>query len=390
MQMPVHRQLEKRGAEMENVRDDVPLLAKTLALLKQRVNGMSQQRLHETIKEHYQTLGLMDEEGQWASQKLTLISNQLLPESVSLTDVLAFIETIGNNLKKNNYLVPFFKSLEHAHFVVLSERFREEGDKVIPDVVGYAMMLEKLSTACADDYRIFQECFHLLSGYMGRKEYFRQLTFFTKIKLLSVERPIRARFACHEKGRVPPTSGKLAISINVLEATIADWIQGNAGNARAGLILAKNHCGLKKIDPRTGAGPTAFSSDGKTIERAYPFPLEWASLYQAWNMCFCTRFEQFPYFISKLLIPSVSGYFDKPREYIHHRVIALYFTLIFTGRYLMLTKKRGKPTFNWHDRELMLHWGNVNEKCSREYGKLVADAKSHKLSPLPKEHLHGE
>jgi hypothetical protein len=122
------------------------------------------------------------------------------------------------------------------------------------------------------------ECFHLLSGSLGRKEYFRQLTFFSKVKLLSVEKPVRARFAYYEKGRVPPTSGKLAITVNILEATITDWIRGNAGNARAGLMLAKNRCGLRKTDPRTGAGPTVFSRDGKTIERAYPFPLQWASL----------------------------------------------------------------------------------------------------------------
>jgi hypothetical protein len=43
----------------------------------------------------------------------------------------------------------------------------------------------------------------------------------------------------------------------------------------------------------------------------------------------------------------------------------------------MLANKRGKPALDWHDRELMLHWGNVNEMCAKEYSKLVADAKSH-------------
>jgi hypothetical protein len=362
-------------ALMKNAIDDVPMLAKIVTLLTQEADMLTQQRIYMTMKEHYQTLGLMDGDGQWVSPELALISHQLLPSSVSLADVHAFLHKIGINLAKNQYFVRFANSLGSVRLTVLPEKIRQDRNKVIPDVVCYAMMLENLSAACANDYRIFQECFRLLSGALGREQYFRNLTFFTKLKLLSVETPLRARFACHEKGRVPPTSGRLSISINILEATCADWIQGNAGNASAGLVLARNHCGLKLTDPRTGAGPTVFSRDGRTIERAYPFPLEWASLYQTWNMCFCARFRQFPYFVSKLLIPSVSGYFDRPKEYIHHRVIALYFTLIFVARHLMLADKLGKPALDWHDRELMSYWGNINAECAREYSRLVANAR---------------
>jgi hypothetical protein len=258
---------------MTNARDDVPVLAKILALLKQKVDGMPQQKIHETIEEHYQTLGLMDERGQWASQNLALISNQLLPDSVSLSDVLAFIDAIGKNLKKNDYLVPFFKSLENAHFVVLSERFREEGDKVIPDVVCYAMMLENLSTACADDYRIFQECFHLLSDSRGRREYFRQLTFFTKVKLLSVEKPVRTRFACNEKRRVPPTSGRLAVSINILEATITDWTREMPVTPERAWYLQEITAVLRRLIPKRGLGQR-FSRGTERLSKG-PIPSPW-------------------------------------------------------------------------------------------------------------------
>jgi hypothetical protein len=361
---------------MDNAGKTVPALEKIVSLLKQNVAGMSQQTISATIRKHYRILSLLDETDHWTSKRLASISNQLIPESISLANVFSFIDTMGNNLRKDEYLAPFFKSLENAHFSFLVSKYSEEGDSVIPDVMCYAMMLENLSNACADDPQVYQECFQLLSGATARRELFSQLSFFSKVKLLSVEKVVRDSYlASHKNKNVSPKAGKSFVSLNILEATFTDFVQGNTGNAKAGLILARHPCGLKKTDPKTGAGPTVFSQDKKVIEKAYPFPLEWASLYQSWNMCFCTRFPAFPYIISKLFIPSVSGYFEKPKQYIYRRVIALYFTLHFAARFYLSEKRNGRTVMNWRDTQLWMHWGRINEICAHRFSQLGAGGK---------------
>ncbi len=112
--------------------------------------------------------------------------------------------------------------------------------------------------------------------------------------------PIKKYLACHKTRVIKPTSGGTAVAINILEATWTDYKTGCKDNAKAGWVLAKNKCGVEKYDPRTGVGPSGWSKDGKVIERVYPFPTEWASLYQTWNICFVTRFEDFLYVMPKL------------------------------------------------------------------------------------------
>ena len=72
-------------------------------------------------------------------------------------------------------------------------------------------------------------------------------------------------------------------------------------------------------DIRTGAGPTRFSEDGQRIEFRPPLPRQWADLYQTWNMAFISKYPDFPFFMAKLLIPSVSGYQGRPENYLYPR-----------------------------------------------------------------------
>ena len=103
-----------------------------------------------------------------------------------------------------------------------------------------------------------------------------------------------------------------------MEAVLTDEEDGLVENAETGEILAK-YTHTAEYDNRTGSGPCQFSSNFKIMECSMPLPLEWADLYSTWNLAFVSNFQDFVYFLPKLLIPSVSGYQSYPTSYIWSR-----------------------------------------------------------------------
>merc|ERR1719228_481679 len=106
-----------------------------------------------------------------------------------------------------------------------------------------------------------------------------------------------------------------------------DFLEQRLDNALAGKTLVLNRPGLEE-DKRTMAGPTEISENGQMIEFSPPLPSLWADLYETWNMAFVTRYEDWPYFLVKLLIPSVSDYHDYPEGYLYPSATALYAYII--------------------------------------------------------------
>ena len=361
---------------MNHTAEDVSSVEYIGKLIKSKLCNLQQKQLYAIMKKHLKTLCLIDGTDNWASTKLSAVAGVLLPVDITLKQVDEFIDRIIENLKKNQYLTAFFKSLGFNKFKKLTDKFNQEGDQVIPDVIGYALVLENLVNVCANDYLMYEECFNIFTKARKQRSFLKLMPLFAKVKFLSIENVVRDTYLINHKTKVvPPTSGKISVPMNILEATIADLARGNVGNAKAGLVLSGHRCGQKKNDPLTGAGPTVFSKDGKAVERVFPLPKNWASLYQTWNMDFCMGFGNFPYVITKLLIPRVSGYFDKPKEYIYHRVIALYITLNFLGFELINDTQSRKKRIDWYDRELMLHWGIINKQSADIYALLVKQAK---------------
>ena len=75
-----------------------------------------------------------------------------------------------------------------------------------------------------------------------------------------------------------------------------------------GKSLAKHKPGQSN-DTRTQQGETRISEDGQKLEFRPPLPRQWNDLYSTWNLAFVTNTEltpAWPYFMVKLLIPSVS------------------------------------------------------------------------------------
>ena len=241
---------------------------------------------------------------------------------------------------------------------------------MIPDVTIFAMVLEKLTQEASRDWRFF----HVLDERWRR--YNNILTTLVKnmhdprkfdlVKFISVKEFWRRSFIVLDEGKADATFVGNELSLNILEAVKEDLRLGNADNAQGGTTLAKHSCGRRRFDNRTKSGPTKISSNGQLIECRPPLPLEWADLYSVWNIAFVTLFKDWPYFVAKLLIPSVSGYQTKPEAYIHIRAIALHTFINFRVNY----KKYQR--LDWSDERLTKDLGRVNKKSGDDYIRKLA------------------
>lgn len=202
-----------------------------------------------------------------------------------------------------------------------------------------------------------------------------QLPFFHKLKLKSIEPFMRkAYIEARRDNNLDYKFGHYSVSLKIWEAIIFDYLNGFESNAYAGKVLAKNKCGDKASDEILKTGPSVFTKDLKIIEQNFPSPLEWANLYSVWNMSFVSNFEDFPFVVTKLLIPQVSGYQDKPNQYLYSRVIALYLRLNFKIFNENSEFKLGK-NFKFKLKEFTEEFGLFNEASAFEYQKLVDDLK---------------
>ena len=119
------------------------------------------------------------------------------------------------------------------------------------------------------------------------------------------------------------------------------------------------------------AGPTKLSKNGKIIEYWPPLPKQWADLYTTWNLAYVTRYNAWPYYFAKLLIPSVSGYHEKPEGYLYPRVTALYAHIIYAMT--VYYKGHDGPKIDWTD-ALTHSWGRSNRENARDYQKQLNQA----------------
>ena len=233
---------------------------------------------------------------------------------------------MADNALKNPYIVAFINQLKPTDYPKIKYHIEREGQRVVPDVITLALVLENLTKLWLNDWKLFYACHNFLK----KENNFKKITSnydkesFDFAKILSVQEAVDRRLEMIKSGNVDPIYPDNSLIVNILEAVGEDNRIGNHDNALAGTTLAKYPCGSEKFDPQTGAGPTMLSSNGQSVTCRPPLPLDWANLYSAWMVAFMTKYEEFPYYLPKLLIPSVSGYQYKPEDYLANRAIALY------------------------------------------------------------------
>jgi len=327
------------------------------------------------MKSHFMQLKLLDADGNWAHPKLAAIGDQLMPK-VTVADLEGLIDEMAKNAADNPYLHDFLKTAQGKEFKELYRNVRASGDDVLPGVAAYAMVLQNITVAQRDDFEVLAACHEVWSKAREDLDSSKHFGMFERVKLASVEKPIRMIIDAHESGEVDPKMFRLLLPLNIMEAVAVDAVNGRWGNAKTGWVLATHPPGSSTNDA-TGAGPAQFGEDGKGIELNMPLAKEWADLYSAWNLGFVSHYSYFPYVFAKLLIPEVNDYEDTPAEYIYDRAMALYTHLNFS----LFGRAYGPisvDSFDWSSEKLTRLFGEVNAKSAADY-----EAKVDELDPGP-------
>jgi len=123
-------------------------------------------------------------------------------------------------------------------------------------------------------------------------------------------------------------------------------------------------------------GYASLSADKKKIVLRISLQKKWNDLYSTWNMAFVSQFKTWPFFLVKLLVPSVFDYTDHPGEYIYRRALALYTHIhyVFLGK--KHYEKTGEENINWRLKEIPDLWGRVNRSSSKDYQDRVNKIKA--------------
>ena len=335
--------------------------------VKSTLTPISSRQFLAMMKAFYQRGRLMNDQGTFEIEELAAISEELLPETMKMAQVNDFIDEIASHIEDNPYVMEFLTEALQASFPSLESIYSKEGAEVIPKIVAWAMVLEKVTKAQLDH----PELIGIMSDYWiaERKRQginFRKMGFFGAVKLVSMEEPIQQIATFHSIGEVDPKFLRGMLPLNIGEAITADWVMGYHDNALAGWPLLKNSPG-QKFHPLLGTGPATFTSDGKRMEVRLPLPKQWADLYQGWNLAFISQIEDYLYWLPKLLIPQVSHYQDCPEEYIYRRALALYIAKHFTLFGSRQDQVKGVPFSNWADQDLTRLWGKINRRAAKKY-----------------------
>jgi hypothetical protein len=337
-------------------------------LIKNALENWSAQKTKELMTVHYITYRLMDQDGEWVSQELKEHTRALLPDDMNEQAVFLFVDEMAENARTNPCLLEFLSRAWGMRFERLQQKVAEEGGKVFREVITHALVLERLVRVMGEDVRVLHSVRDIWWKARFTSNVKQYLTWFEKAKIASVEGPIIGKFLEFHAGKtIPADFMRWTLSVNIMEAVAQDLIVGNRDNAYAGWILATHRPGIKSKDPKTGQGPAHWSSDKKAVCLAPPLPLEWADLYQTWNLAFCAQFPTFPYVITKLLIPCVSAYRKEPEAYLYHRVLALFAYLNYASLWRADRYVNGLGGPSWGDKGLQKLWGMVNADSARQY-----------------------
>lgn len=119
------------------------------------------------------------------------------------------------------------------------------------------------------------------------------------------------------------------------------------------------------FDNRTGSGPSGLAHDGQQVVCRLPLGVQWADLYTTWVLAFTSQADDFPYFLTPLLVPSVNGYHHDyhPDLFFHRRAIALAPFLSFS----MNRPNKKYLDLDWSDHTFTQDWGRVNKRSAENY-----------------------
>lgn len=352
-------------------RDDIPVAMRIAEHIKEVITGLRRDRIAELIRQHLGQLRLIDGTGRWQAEQLAAISDWLLGEDLDTGDALELVDEVARCAGANPYLAEFLSRAKGETFDRLYHKIRTEGATVLPSVVTYALLLERLTQAMRNDWRLIQACREIWLRARDAEDMKSQLIVFERAKVLSIDVPIKRALEFHESGSVAPQFGRVLLPMNIIEAMFEDIRLGNRDNAVSAWPLVKDRPGSWAREANTGEVAARWSEDRKAIVLSFALPQRWADLYATWNLAFVSHYGDFPYWMTKLLIPRVSGYQDSPEEYLYNRVLALYTHLHYMGFGRIDLASQGRDAIDWHDEALTELWSSVNRESAEKYSEAV-------------------
>ena len=343
-------------------------------VVKAAVSNISAEDMQKRMRAKYQTMRLMDDQGQWTVPELKANSKALLPAELSHDEVGGFIDKMAEVASENDYLMKFLGKARLEDFPALRKKVASEGAAVLGDVIATAQVLDRLTSAMADDWKVNDGCRQVWKKVADTDpDFWAVQSIFEKAKTMSVNVGVQNVIDDVKIGQLNPNTGKFVLPLNILEAAAVDKHQaifgdpevreGHLANAQVGLELARH-------GPQ-GAGPATLNSEGKLVEIRPKAVEEWDNLYATWNMDFVTAYPDWPQIITKLVVPSVNDIKNDPTTYLNRRAAALQATLYL----VFLSRVDGTaPNMDWRDAKLSQLWGLTNLESSKEYAQTAKSA----------------
>ena len=356
-------------------RNDIPVAMRIAERIKEVITGLRRDRIAELIRQHLVQLRLIDGTGRWQAEQLAPIGNWLLGEDLDTGDALELVDEVARCAGANPYLSEFLSRAEGETFDRLYHKVHMEGATVLPSVVTYGLLLQRLTQAMRNDWRLLQACREIWLKARDAEDMKSHLIVFERAKVLSIDVPIKRALEFHESGSVAPEFARVLLPMNIIEAMFEDIRLGNRDNAASAWPLVKDRPGSWARKAKTGEVTARWSEDRKAILLSFALPRRWADLYATWNLAFVSHYGDFPYWMTKLLIPQVNGYQDSPEEYLHNRVLALYCHLHYMGFGRIDLARQGRNAIDWHDEALTKLWSSINRESADKYSEAVKQLK---------------
>ncbi|HET6416565.1 MAG TPA: hypothetical protein VFG22_09730 [Polyangiales bacterium] len=339
--------------------------------IKELIAGLRRDRITELIRRHLLQFRLIDGTGRWQAGELAALGDWLLGEDLDTDDALELVDEAAHCAAANPYLTEFLDRAKGQVFDRLYQKVQMEGARVLPSVVTYGMLLERLTQAMRNDWGIIKACREIWMRARNADGMNSHLTVFERAKVLSIDVTIDWVLGFHESGSVAPKFTRVLLPMNIIEAMFEDVRLGNRDNAASAWPLVKDRPGSWAREAKTGAVAAHWSEDRKAISLSFALPRKWADLYATWNLAFVSHYGDFPYLMTKLLIPQVNGYQNCPEEYIYNRLLALYCQLHYTGFGRVDLARQGRDAIDWHDEALTKLWSSVNRQSAAKYSEAV-------------------
>lgn len=353
-------------------RNELPATMNIAARVKELIAELRRDRISELIQRHLRQFRFIDDAGVWQAGELAAIGDRLLGRDLDTNAALDLVDEVARCAGANPYLVAFLETARGESFDRLYKKLHTEGATVLSSVVTYGLLLERLTQAMRNDWRLIRACRDIWLAARDAEDMKSHWTVFEHAKVVSIDVTIDRVLGFHDSGSVAPGFTRVLLPVNIIEAMFEDIRLGNRDNAASAWPLVKDRPGSRAREAKNGDEVAArWSDDGKAILLSFALPRRWADLYTTWNLAFVSHYGDFPYLMTKLLIPQVNGYQDSPEEYIYNRLLALFCQLHYTGFGRIDLARQRRNAMDWHDESLTKLWSSVNRQSAERYSEAV-------------------